>query len=114
MKASDIYQGTYESVSKWPTVPETREIIDIGVDDDRMSENKNDRVIWIRFVENGPKIRVNKTNAQNLAIVFGDDLEEWRGRKVQIYRNRGVVRGQTAWLGVIEASKEELKKPGKK
>lgn len=101
MKVSDAYSGSYCSVERWPVAPEEHVITGYGIEDSTFQENQGQRVIFIQFDKEELKYRVNKTNANTLVEVYGDDLSGWLGATVAIHRVQGQVRGKKAWIGNV-------------
>lgn len=112
MKASDAYSGSYMSVERWPIEPTEMTVTGYGIEDDTFKDNGNARVIFLQFNKEEPKYRVNKTNAEALVKEFGDEMSNWRGQTVEIYREQARIKGKAGWQGMIipKAAKPTTKK----
>jgi hypothetical protein len=113
MRVSDAYSGSYCSVEQWPTTPTEHTITGFGIEDDSFKENGNAHIIFVQLDDTEPKYRVNKTNAQALAAVFGDELKNWKGCTISINRSQGIVKGKKAWVGTMEPVSAAPKKSKK-
>ena len=54
--------------------------------DDQLGEDQGVLV----FEETDKKMRLNKTNAEELSNVFGDEMSDWVGKQVKLFRDPSV------------------------
>lgn len=101
MKVKEVYSGVYASVKKWPSLPEEHTITGVEIEHDNMSNDKEARVIVLFFDKQPVKYRLNKTNANSLVEAWGDEMNDWLGKKVTIHRVQAQIRGQAGWAGIV-------------
>jgi hypothetical protein len=110
----DIYSANYLSVERWPETGERMTIESVGVDTDRFGSGDSREIIYVTFSGNPIRYRVNKTNAEAIAAVYGEEITDWVGRELHVRRYPTVVRGKKQWAGELLPVEDEPVKKVKK
>lgn len=50
--------------------------------------------IILSFQETDKELALNKTNAQKIAEIYGEDYTQWTGKKITLYKTLTTFRGQ--------------------
>lgn len=58
---------------------------------------QKDRKLVLYFERAVKGMICNKTNAQRLALVYGDDTDDWLGKKITLYAEMTEFGGQSRW-----------------
>jgi hypothetical protein len=85
VNVTDVYGGNYlnasivksEKLINKPLTIDSADIVDIGL------QNPKPKVV-LTFKETDKKLPLNKTNAKIMSENFGDETDEWFGKKIHL------------------------------
>ncbi len=105
MKASDIYSNAFLRAAdlEGKTLTFTIKNVDTG----ELPDGKQQLIVEFRETES--KLGLNKTNKNVLVDLYGDETDEWIGKKVSLYPTRVDFQGKRVDAIRIEDRKPEQK-----
>lgn len=94
LKAADIPEGRFIPFTIEQCVNE-----DVGNDD----KPENKPVLYFHGKQKG--LILNRTNADSIAAVYGDETDDWRGKVVQLYASKVKFNGQMVGCIRVQVSR---------
>jgi hypothetical protein len=73
---------------------------------DEVTIGDDDRVV-LEFEDYVKVLPLNKTNALNLADLFGDDTDDWIGHTIELYRDNVMFQGKRTAAVRVRAPREQ-------
>ncbi|MEP6388496.1 MAG: hypothetical protein ABJ056_01120 [Halioglobus sp.] len=82
MKVSKMFPGKFKKAADYPTpVTETIKV----VYKELVGQERDEKLVCYFEGEDQRGLVLNKTNAMSMAGMYGDDTDEWKGKKVDLY-----------------------------
>ena len=84
MKVSEVFVSTYLKAADLNN--QTKRAVIDSVTIETMRDGAKKPVLWFKNAERG--LVLNKTNADTLAESFGDDMDAWIGKRIELFAMR--------------------------
>lgn len=88
MRISDIFPSKYVKAADLQGRPVTLAIKDVRVEEMTNHSNEKERKAVVYFEKATKGLVLNRTNAQIIANLYGDETDHWRGKRVTLYPTR--------------------------
>lgn len=88
MRISDIFPSKYVKAADLQGRPVILAIKDVRVEEMTNHSNEKERKAVVYFEKATKGLVLNRTNAQIIANLYGNETDHWRGKRVTLYPTR--------------------------